>query len=91
MVENWFGVADIINALPLLYHLGDWPEASPALSYSLIPGALISLCINLLHTGISPVNPLLSDVAPLCAWWTNCHLALAAIMRCSNGGMCRRV
>ena len=23
-VENWFGVADLVNALPLLYHLGDW-------------------------------------------------------------------
>jgi hypothetical protein len=23
-VENYFGVADVINALPLLYHAGDW-------------------------------------------------------------------
>ena len=48
VVENWFGIADVLNALPLLYHLGNWPMAIASLAAQRVPGAL---CINMLHIG----------------------------------------
>ena len=51
VVENWFGVADVLNVLPLLYHLGDWPLAVASLTAHGMPGALGVLCINMLHIG----------------------------------------
>jgi hypothetical protein len=49
MVEERFGTVNLINAVPLLYHLGDWIEAMLLLPQSRLPEALATLSINLLH------------------------------------------
>lgn len=52
MVEVRFGVAQLLDAIPLLYHMGDWKDAKTALSSrkgSILVGAVGSFAMNVLH------------------------------------------
>ncbi len=49
MVEERYGVVQLLNCIPLLYYLGDWKESSIFLLIARLPQAICSLCINLLH------------------------------------------
>ena len=49
IVEEVYGVSQLVNCIPLLYHLGDWAEASVVLARHGLPASLATLCINMLH------------------------------------------
>lgn len=51
-VDCWFAASFLLNSVPLLYHLGDWKEASKGgfLQAALLPSSIGSLAVNLLHT-----------------------------------------
>lgn len=48
-VEERFGTVELLNAIPVLFHLADWTEAVVHLPSSFLPQSLATLCINLLH------------------------------------------
>jgi hypothetical protein len=59
-VENRFGIAYLLTALPVLYHLGDWPNAKAVLSRAALCATLASLACNMLHQlseGMVPDTP----------------------------------
>jgi hypothetical protein len=67
LVEMRFGLAHVLEILPLLYHLCDWKEAAAELEPLLdeLPAALASLCINILHLiSEEEGHPLNSPLAP---------------------------
>ena len=49
LVEQTFGVSELVNVIPLLYHLGDWAHSNVALPRHNLPASLGSLSINMLH------------------------------------------
>jgi hypothetical protein len=49
LVEERFGTVNLINCIPVLYHLGDWSDASHHLDRAGLPPLLARLSINLLH------------------------------------------
>ena len=48
-VEERFGLAQLQDALPVLYHLCDWREAADAVAKSALPASLATLTVNILH------------------------------------------
>lgn len=50
-VENRYGLAQLIDAVPLLYHMADWRPAARGARRRLdeLPAAIASLVVNLLH------------------------------------------
>ena len=77
-----FGLAHVLEMVPLLYHLGDWKEAAARLDplLSKLPAGLASLCINVLHLiseedGHHPLN------SPLAPFLEEYPEALGATMR----------
>ena len=49
LVEEVYGVGQLLNAIPLLYHLGDWARASVVLARQGLPASIATLSINMLH------------------------------------------
>ena len=49
LVEQTFGVSELVNVIPLLYHLGDWAHSNVALPRHGLPASIGSLSINMLH------------------------------------------
>jgi hypothetical protein len=49
-VEETFGSTELLNALPILFFIGDWKESSVLLSVNHMPECLGSLAINILHS-----------------------------------------
>ena len=49
IVEERFGTVELLNAIPVLFHLADWTEAVVHLPTSSLPQSIATLCINLLH------------------------------------------
>ena len=51
-VEEYFGLAQIVDMVPFLYHMGDWKDTTRGSSpLQLLATGLASLAINLLHKG----------------------------------------
>ncbi len=50
-VENRFGIAQLLDWIPLLYHLGDWKEACNVMTPRLdqVPAALVKAAVHLLN------------------------------------------
>lgn len=47
--ETYYGVTFLLNAVPLLYLLGDWPACAEAIANYQLPAALGSMAVNVLH------------------------------------------
>jgi hypothetical protein len=82
LVEMRFGLAHVLEMVPLLYHLGDWKEATARLDplLSKLPAGLASLCINVLHL-ISEEDGPHSLNSPLAPFLEEYPEALGATMR----------
>jgi len=66
-VEERFGMGQLQDALPLLYHLGDWPEAvSQAVKPkpNALPALLASLTVNMIHDLANADDPPLETMLP---------------------------
>jgi hypothetical protein len=61
LVEEVYSVSQVLNIIPLLYHLGDWAEAKVVLARHKLPAIIASLSLNMLHevhTGSAQDKPL---------------------------------
>jgi hypothetical protein len=61
LVEEVYGVNQVLNTIPLLYHLGDLAEANVVLARHKLPVIIAPLSINMLHrvhTGSAQDKPL---------------------------------
>lgn len=50
IVEESFAICDLLNMLPLLYHLGNWPSSQELLSCNQVPAIIASLFLNIIHS-----------------------------------------
>eukprot|EP00600_Ochromonadales_sp_CCMP1393_P016729 CAMPEP_0175035680 /NCGR_PEP_ID=MMETSP0005-20121125/23359_1 /TAXON_ID=420556 /ORGANISM="Ochromonas sp., Strain CCMP1393" /LENGTH=501 /DNA_ID=CAMNT_0016296775 /DNA_START=968 /DNA_END=2473 /DNA_ORIENTATION=+ len=50
LVEEYFGITQLLNVLPLLYYMGEWPESAVNLKKRQFPQAVAALAINVLHS-----------------------------------------
>lgn len=50
IVEEHFGIIQLMNAAPLLYFLGDWKESLRVLSRTVLPSAVASIVCNIIHS-----------------------------------------
>jgi hypothetical protein len=50
LVEEYYGITQILNVIPLLYYLGDWRESTVFLKRSSLPMIVATLAVNILHS-----------------------------------------
>ena len=50
IVEEKFGITELLNIIPLLYYLADWHEAVPFLERYQLAAGVASLAINIVHS-----------------------------------------
>jgi len=53
IVEERFGITELLNTIPLLYFLGDWSESAALLAKYEFPQAIASLAVNIIHSATS--------------------------------------
>ena len=57
VVEERFGLVQLLNLAPLLYFLGDWRESAALLSEHALPVCLASIVCNVLHSAAAADDP----------------------------------